>query len=47
VPKRFVSQFLSERFIIHSYLAAANPWMIFVDNVYQENDIYDKLTDNF
>lgn len=47
VPTYIFSQFLAKGLILHGHSAAQNPWMIFVDDRYQQKDIYDRLYDNF
>ncbi|MDX8400004.1 MAG: nucleotide-binding protein [Gallionellaceae bacterium] len=46
-PVYIISQFLAKGLILHGHTAAQNPWMIFVDNITQQRDIYDFLNDNF
>jgi len=46
-PTYIISNFLAKGLILHGHTAAQNPWMIFVDDITQERDIYDYLNDNF
>jgi len=46
-PTYIISNFLAKGLILHGHTAAHNPWMIFVDDITQEKDIYDYLNDNF
>lgn len=47
VPIYIISQFVVKGQILYSKSAADNPWMIFVDDLYQSNDLYDALSENF
>ncbi len=47
VPIYIISQFVVKGQILYNKSAADNPWMIFVDDLYQVNDLYDALSGNF
>ncbi|MGD8781825.1 MAG: nucleotide-binding protein [Ignavibacteria bacterium] len=46
-PVYIFSEFLGKGLILHDQSAAHNPWLMFVDDITQEDDLYDYLSSNF
>jgi predicted nucleotide-binding protein len=46
-PIYIFSQFIGKGLILYDQTAAHNPWLMFVDDITQKDDLYDYLSDNF
>ncbi len=46
-PVYLISQFAAKGLILYNSSTIYNPWLIFVDDIMQSNDVYDFLSENF